>query len=111
MSASSLKIISADVDGRDKAIGIDNTKPLFHYAVSSTENGKDISAHQVLVMEGQLSDSANAELIWDSGRISYNHNNYIQYSGTALKPKTSYYVTFCIWDENGDAAESISVPI
>lgn len=110
MSASSLKIISADVDGRDKAIGIDNTKPLFHYAVSSTENGKDISAHQVLVMEGQLSDSANAELIWDSGRISYNHNNYIQYSGTALKPKTSYYVTFCIWDENGDAAESISVP-
>lgn len=110
MSASSLKIISADVDGRDKAIGIDNTKPLFHYAVSSTENGKDISAHQVLVMEGQLSDSANAELIWDSGRISYNHNNYIQYSGTALKPKTSYYVTFCIWDEKGDAAESISVP-
>ena len=110
MSASSLKIISADVDGRDKAIGIDNTKPLFHYAVSSTENGKDISAHQVLVMEGQLSDNANAKLIWDSGRISYNHNNYIQYSGTALKPKTSYHVTFCIWDEKGDAAESISVP-
>lgn len=110
MAVSTLKIINADVDGREKALGIDNTKPLFHYAVSSSENDKGISAHQVVVLKGQPEDREKQELVWDSGRITYDHNNYIQYDGAALMPKTSYYAEFHIWDEHGDAAEWVSVP-
>ncbi len=109
MAASTLKIINADVDGLISAIGIDNPRPTFHYAVSAFENDKKISAHQVLVMKGQICDSEDARLIWDSGRISYEHSNYIQYSGTALEPKTSYYAVFHVWDENDVDAEPVSV--
>ena len=88
-----VRISKLEVNGSEKPLGIDDSKPVFSWQLSSDARDKKQSAYQVVVKEGNST-------VWDSGKVSSENNYGVLYGGTAaLKSKTQYGWTVTVWDE------------
>lgn len=89
---SALAVGRLDVEGRSWPLGIDCVRPMFHYTAVGGQNGKSVSACQVVVKSGR-------KVFWDSGKRPVLEFPYIAYEGEWLLPKTEYWVSMRLWDE------------
>ncbi len=93
-----MNIKSIDVNGRINPIGIDDTKPVFHFT-AECEKGEILSALRIVVKKG-------GEIVWDTGKKNYEGNNFIKYAGKTLEPKSKYSVALEIWEEEDERPAS-----
>lgn len=103
MKEASIVVDSVDVNGRIDPYGIDTKTPLFHYTATSSEKGKSIPFHQVVLKK-------NGETVWNSGKTPAEEYPYVVYSGPALQPKTQYTLAVRVWDEQ-DRKSLFSTPV
>lgn len=98
--ATGMKITKFEIDGKKIYLGMDNPKPVFHYAVDSSEPGKAVHAYRIKI-------AADGKTVWDSGKCDYAHTNYIVYEGKPLAPKTGYEATLQLWDEKDEKLDAV----
>ncbi|MFV0464643.1 MAG: family 78 glycoside hydrolase catalytic domain [Lachnospiraceae bacterium] len=85
-----MKITQLDIDGMYQPVGIDNSKPVFHFSVESEEIGAKILGYQIVV-------TADKRVFWDSDKQTYSGYNFVPYQGEALSAKTRYQVDVKLW--------------
>jgi len=88
-----LRVRLADVSGRLFPLGLDEPAPVFHYLAESAEQGKSISACQLLVQD------ESGLVIWDSGKSIPPERAYLHYQGAPLAARSIYSAQIRVWDE------------
>jgi alpha-L-rhamnosidase len=88
-----LRVRLADVSGRLFPLGLDEPAPVFHYLAESAEQGKSISACQLLVQD------ESGLVIWDSGKSIPPERAYLPYQGAPLAARSIYSAQIRVWDE------------
>ncbi len=96
-AASQVEILHLRTDYLENPMGLDSTKPVFSWELSSSVRGFLQTAYQVIVRQG----GETGEIVWDSGKVSDGRSNNIEYAGTALKSQTVYVWSVRIWDNQG----------
>ncbi|RZM30199.1 MAG: alpha-L-rhamnosidase [Pedobacter sp.] len=81
---------------RDGGVIIYNKTPAFSWLLSSEVTKQ--SAYQVLVSDNLQLLNQDQGNIWNSGKVSGSKSAGIIFSGSALKPATSYYWKVKVWD-------------
>ena len=87
---------SLTVNDNTEPLGVDVDNIRFGWKNSASERGKEQSAFQIVVEQGE-------KTVWDSGKVTSGVNYGVQYEGPALKEKTRYDWTVTVWDEKGDS--------
>lgn len=93
-------IVSLTTDGLENPIGVDNLTPVFTWQMQSEETGAMQTAYQIIVTD------TDGKIMWDSGNVESGESANIKYAGEKLQPKTQYFWTVTVIDENGDSWES-----
>lgn len=89
----------------DNPIGIDAEKPRFSWKIVSNKPRFKQTAYEILVGEDSLLLQTKEGIVWSSGKINSDKTLTI-YNGEKLKPRTRYYWTVSIWDEDNNKSSS-----
>jgi alpha-L-rhamnosidase len=94
--AQNLTVRELKVEHKKNPLGVDAARPRFSWIVSGTGNGIMQSAYSIRVAtDEKFSSSA---VVWQSGKISSDESNLVQYNGPALKESQRYYWQVRVWD-------------
>jgi alpha-L-rhamnosidase len=78
-------------------LGLDEPAPRFSWKLADARTGAAQTAFQLEV-------SVNADVIWDSARITADTSVLVAYAGPALQPHTRYHWRVRVWDHTGTAS-------
>lgn len=84
-----------------KPIGVDDTTPAFSWKMASDAIGAKQTAYSIVVKEGETE-------AWNTGWVTSDASNGVNYAGSSLKASTRYTYTVSIKDQNGDVASAES---
>ncbi len=82
-------------------IGIDVENPRFTWNLKDQEPHIKQVAYEILVCEDTRSSWKNDRIVWQSGKIE-SENTLAVYTGKKLNPRTRYYWTVSVWDNQGN---------
>jgi alpha-L-rhamnosidase len=85
-------------------IGIDALRPRFSWQLTATARAQMQSAYRVLVASSPADLDADRGDKWDSGRVTGDRSNQIEYGGSPLASRTRYYWKVQVWDRSGVAS-------
>ncbi|MFC0212973.1 family 78 glycoside hydrolase catalytic domain [Paenibacillus chartarius] len=95
------------VDGRDRPLGVDAERPAFGWSFApSAERGQVQTAYRILVSDNEERLLGEGGSVWDSGRQTGCSHAHVLYEGPPLRPKTRYYWSIQLWDQEGRMSES-----
>lgn len=92
---------SMTVNDDTEPLGLDTDSVRFGWKLSASERGKEQTAYQIVVKEGDT-------VVWDSGKVESGNTYGIAYEGEDLREKTQYDWYLTVWDEIGTKAENAS---
>ncbi|MCR5092767.1 MAG: hypothetical protein K6B72_02220, partial [Lachnospiraceae bacterium] len=90
------KITDFLVDHRKDPICVTPEHLTFAWKMAGDGYGLSQSAYRIVV-----SDEADGQLIWDSGKVSSDSSLEIPYEGEALKARNRYRADLSVWDQDG----------
>jgi len=96
-----LEVKDVTVEYKTNPEGLDVANPRFAWILEGNGQNRFQTAYQILVSETKEELSSNLGSIWDSGKVSSNETNQIDYNGSTLKSNTTYYWKVKVWDESG----------
>ena len=79
--------------------------PRFSWEITSTENGQEQTAWQLIVSDDLRKLEANNGNIWDSGKTKGNEIFGIKWQGNQLKSFTKYHWKVRVWDHEGKVSD------
>ena len=82
-------------------LGIDTPNPRFTWRINDQTPNTKQEAYEILVGETPHWQDNPNEIIWRSGKV-YSRNALAVYTGEKLKPRTRYYWSVTIWDNQGN---------
>lgn len=82
-------------------IGVDRVNPRFSWRMVDERPDIKQTSYSIIVSENHQNIQRGVGDVWQSGKIS-SEKNLISYTGKALKPKTRYYWTVLVWDQDGE---------
>ncbi|MFY0651784.1 MAG: family 78 glycoside hydrolase catalytic domain [Cyclobacteriaceae bacterium] len=100
-----LKVKNLRTEYHENPNGIDVEKPRFSWTVEGEGRNRSQSAYQIVVASSTQKLNAGDWDIWDSGKVSSNKTNQIEYEGPSLQSQSKYFWKVKVWDESGQASE------
>ncbi|MDH6305286.1 alpha-L-rhamnosidase [Parabacteroides sp. PF5-5] len=100
------EIINLQVEYQTNPLGIDVAKPRFNWQMVSERYGAAQTAYQLWVAESAEA-LASGSYTYDSGKISSDASVSILYEGDILQACSRYYWKVRVWDESGNALNSM----
>ncbi|MGB3800390.1 MAG: family 78 glycoside hydrolase catalytic domain [Lewinella sp.] len=93
-----LQIVEPRVEYKANPDGLDTERPRFSWRLEGEGRDRAQSAYHISVRspEGE---------VWDSGKVSSNATNQIDYEGESLQSATRYEWRIRVWDENDQPSE------
>src|SRR3954454_5245208 len=85
-------------------LGIDTSRPLLGWVITSAARGVSQSKYQVRVATDVSSLQTGKDLVWDSGSVNSDQSFDVPYAGPALAPQARYYWQVRVWDNNGNVS-------
>ncbi|WP_175416242.1 alpha-L-rhamnosidase [Aggregatimonas sangjinii] len=85
--------------------GIDVVRPRFSWELIGEGRNRSQKAYQIIVASTAQKLENTTGDIWDSGRVSTQETNQIEYAGMPLKSNTKYYWKVRVWDEKDQESE------
>jgi Alpha-L-rhamnosidase N-terminal domain./F5/8 type C domain./Bacterial alpha-L-rhamnosidase. len=95
-------IVSLKTEDAVNPVGIDNPLPRFSWQMESDVIGQKQTAYQIIVSK----DESFSDSVWDSGKVTSDFSNAIEYAGTSLEPSTTYFWKVTVWDKSNIPYES-----
>lgn len=93
----------------ENPVGIDMALPHLSWQSDNIERNWRQSAYEILVASSvELLRAGNAD-IWDSGKTTSEESVGIAYHGPALESRRRYYWKVRVWDDGGQASESVEL--
>lgn len=81
-------------------IGIDAESPRFTWKIKDQRPHIKQVAYEILVFEDAHFSRKNDRIVWQSGKIE-SEKTFAVYTGKKLNPRTRYYWTVSVWDNEG----------
>ena len=104
MTAADLRPINLKCEHRADPLGIDERVPRLGWALASEGRAVVQSAYRVLVAGSEEDLEAEANLLWDSGRVPSDRSLGIEYGGEALRSGSRCVWNVRVWDGGGGAS-------
>jgi len=98
------RAVGLRVEQRRSPMGIDAAHPRFSWQMADTTRGARQTAYRLLVARTRDRLAPGEADVWDSGLRRGGATLDIPYGGPALHPRTRYYWTVCLWDQENQAA-------
>ena len=105
--AQDLSLKDMTVDHKINPVGIDNTKPMFSWKITSTGNNISQTAYFLRVATDDKFSSQ--KIIWQSGKVESGESILQSYQGPDLKSGQRYFWQVKIWDNKGKESKWSSV--
>ncbi len=99
-----LKVFDLQCEGLSNPLGIDKTVPRFNWKISSSENGTEQSAFQLLVASDISLLSKNRADLWNSGKVNSGESIMVPYNGEILNSGSAAWWKVRVWDEAGNVS-------
>ncbi|WP_347231152.1 family 78 glycoside hydrolase catalytic domain [Paenibacillus sp. DMB5] len=97
------KVLNLMVDYRRNPLGMDDLNPRLSWQIQAETRGFIQSAYQIQA-GCDPSFEAEAELVWDTGKVVSDSSVHIEYQGKTLQPRTRYYFRIRAWDSEGNGS-------
>ena len=104
MTAADIRPVRLKCEHRVDPLGIDERVPRLSWALASEARAVVQSAYRVLVAGSEEDLEAEANLLWDSGRIESDRSLGIEYGGEALGSGARCAWNVRVWDGEGGAS-------
>ena len=101
MTAADIHPVHLKCEHRVDPLGIDERAPRLSWALASDGRAKVQSVYRVLVAGSEEDLEAEANLLWDSGRIESNRSLGIEYGGETLRSGARCVWNVRVWDGDG----------
>lgn len=98
-----VKINELNIENQDTLLGTDVLKPRFSWRMISENSNISQSAYQIKVYK--LSNLAEKQLIWDSGKVISDKSVQVQYEGPQLQSREQYCYIVRVWCSNGEVSD------
>ena len=85
-------------------VGIDATKPVLSWQLSSHAGNTWQTAYRILVADNLADLQKDKGNCWDAGKVMSGESIQVAYAGKPLQPATTYYWKVMVWDQNGNAS-------
>lgn len=90
------------IEGREDYHGCDEMKPRFGWWINTDSGKVKQTDYRILVSsDKQMIDILGAD-IWDSGRVTSNQSQWVEYAGKPLEPSEDYYWRVKVWTDRGE---------
>ena len=86
---------------KEGPLSVEIERARFSWRADGPGAGRRQTAYQVLVGHADAAPSANAELVWDSGRVESDDASDVAYAGAPLGMARRYWWKVRVWDEAG----------
>lgn len=103
--AESLSVYNLRCENRVDPVGIDKTTPRFSWKFSSSKNGTEQKACQIMVATDSLLLESGKPDLWDSGKRESSASLWVPYEGLQLGSGLPVFWKVRIWDTNGKVSE------
>ena len=100
--AASLSVVNPEVAMQSHPVGVSPEDIRFGWQLKSSDFDVKQTACRIQVFENRNFD----DQVWDSGKISSEESQHIDYAGTPLKNAKDYYWKVEVWSSNSTSAES-----
>ncbi len=105
-SPTKLTITGLECEYLNNPLGIDVQYPRFSWKIISDQRDISQKSYQIIV-SGNLDEVKNKTgIYWDSGKITMDLTNNVEYEGVPLQSNKNYFWSVCVWTNNGDFAWS-----
>src|SRR5207244_1217534 len=84
-----------------RPLGVDTSRPLLGWVITSTARGVSQSKYEIRVATEKSSLENGQDLVWDSGPVNSAQSFDVPYAGPALASQTEYYWDVRVWDNHG----------
>lgn len=91
------KVLNLMVNYRRNPLGMDDLIPRLSWQIQAQTRGFIQSAYQIQAGYDP-SFEAEAELVWDTGKVVSDSSVHIEYRGQTLLPRTRYFFRVRVWD-------------
>ena len=85
-------------------LGIDVEIPRLSWHVNNSRRSAVQSAYQIVVASSEEFLSKDESDIWNSGKVESDQSQHVDYSGSKLQSRKTYYWKVKTWDNNGSAS-------
>jgi alpha-L-rhamnosidase len=99
--SSLFRVMELRTEYHDNPQGMDVVKPRFSWILTGEVRNRFQSAYQILVATSPDSLVKNNGDAWDSGKVTSNSTNQVEYDGIPLSSSATYYWKVKVWDETG----------
>ena len=89
----------------ENPLGIDATKPRLSWVLEDDERGQKQTAYQILVASSPEILAKDQGDLWDSGKVTGDRNNHVEYAGKPLASRTDCHWKVRVWDKDGKASD------
>jgi alpha-L-rhamnosidase len=103
-AAATVRVGSLTADHTTDPLGIDNSRPLLGWVVTSPGRGVTQSKYEIRVATSKSGLEHGRGLVWDSGPVRSSQSFDIAYGGAALAAQSRYYWQVRVWDSRGTAS-------
>ena len=98
-----MNIINPNTNNQINPLGLD-TNPRFSWQIKSDKRGLMQSAYQIRVALSAIDLEGNKHLQWNSEKVFSDQSIWVDYNGSELKAKHTYYWQVRAWDENDNVS-------
>ncbi|MDF9841666.1 MULTISPECIES: glycoside hydrolase family 78 protein [unclassified Paenibacillus] len=97
------KVLNLMVNYRTNPLGVDDLNPRLSWQIQAETRGFIQFAYQIQA-GCDPSFEAEAELVWDTGKVVSDSSVHIEYQGRAMHPRTRYFFRVRIWASEDDVS-------
>lgn len=99
-----ISVTSLRTEGMENPLGIDATQPRFSWKTeATTETNVHQKAYEILVASTAEKLQQNEADIWNSGKVSSDHQLWIPFAGKELKSNAQYFWKIKVWTNKGES--------
>ncbi len=101
VSLNAMKIESSTCEYSKDPLGIEVSRPVLGWILSSTEKGDCQTAYEIRVASSRKQLKGTPD-IWNTGKVLSDKSQLVPYSGKTLESGKSYYWQVRVWDKAGN---------
>lgn len=105
-NASTLELTDVTVEMQNNPEGISMAKPRFSWQFTSDKQDVMQVAYQIEVAGSEKQLKAGSDLQWNSGRMTSDQSQLVEYVGQELKSGAKYFWRVTVWTNTGDKLQS-----
>lgn len=101
-AARALSVTEPTVEYVRHPLGLDIPRPRLSWPLVSKEPGRAQSAYRIRVATSVR--TLERPDVWDSGKVASSDSSLVAYCGPALRSRTRYHWSVCVWDADGTSS-------